>query len=163
YAQWRALARKHDFVLASDECYADLAFGAPPPSALVPGDGPEWRNVLAFHSCSKRSSMTGYRSGFVAGGPTLIAAPARCRPAVGVATPDFIQSMATVAWSDDAHVKDVVATYRRRRDLFLALFGRKGWQHDGGAATFYLWWRVPDGFGDAARLSEKLLERDLLV
>ena len=163
YAQWRALARKHDFVLASDECYVDLAFGAPPPSALVAGDGPEWKNVLAFHSCSKRSSMTGYRSGFVAGDPDLIAALARFRPAVGVATPDFVQAMATAAWSDDAHVKEVVATYRRRRDLFLGLFRRKGWRHDGGAATFYLWWRVPEGFGDAAKLSEKLLERDVLV
>ncbi len=163
FAKLRALARKHDFVLASDECYADLCFGAPSPSVLVPADAPKFENVLAFHSCSKRSSMTGYRSGFVAGDPRLIAALARFRPAVGVATPDFVQAAAAAAWSDDAHVTGVVATYRRRRELLLDLFRRKGWQHDGGAATFYVWWRVPPGFKDSVELAEKLLELDLLL
>lgn len=163
YARLAALARKHDFVLASDECYADLCFGAPSPSVLVAGDAPKFENVLAFHSCSKRSSMTGYRSGFVAGDPRLIAALARFRPAVGVATPDFVQAAATAAWSDDAHVAGVVDTYRRRRDLFLALFQRKGWHHEGGAATFYLWWRVPAGFKDSVELAERLLPLGLLV
>jgi len=163
FAKWCALAREHDFVLCSDECYADLFFGDPAVSALVASDAPHFKNVLVFHSCSKRSSMTGYRSGFVAGDPDLIAALARFRPAVGVATPDVVQAMATAAWADDAHVKDVVATYRRRRELFLELFRKRGWHHDGGEATFYLWWRVPDGFRDSAALAERLLERDLLV
>jgi succinyldiaminopimelate transaminase len=163
FARLRALARKHDFVLASDECYADLCFGAPSPSVLVAADAPRFENVLAFHSCSKRSSMTGYRSGFVAGDPRLIAALARFRPSVGVATPDFVQAAAAAAWGDDAHVKGVVATYRRRRELLLDLFRRKGWQHDGGDATFYLWWRVPPVFRDAETLAAKLLELDVLV
>jgi len=170
YAHWRALAREHDFVLASDECYADLSFGTPAPSALVADDAPDWKNVLVFHSCSKRSSMTGYRSGFVAGDPKLIAALARFRPAVGVATPDFVQAAATAAWSDDAHVKNVVSTYRRRRDLFMELFNKKGWHHDGGNATFYLWWRMPERspsaglrHDGAAKLAERLLELDILV
>jgi len=162
-AALRALARKHDFVLCSDECYADLYFDQPSPSALVAGDAPDFANLLVFHSCSKRSSMTGYRSGFVAGDPKLIAALARFRPAVGVATPEFVQAAATAAWSDDEHVKGVVATYRRRRDLFLELFRKKGWKHEGGAATFYLWWRVPEGFGDAEKLAARLLEMDILV
>jgi acetylornithine aminotransferase len=162
-ARLRELARKHDFVLASDECYADLAFERPSPSALVAADGPDFRNVLVFHSCSKRSSMTGYRTGFVAGDPRLIAALARFRPTVGVATPDFVQAAATAAWGDDAHVKGVVAVYRRRRELFLELFRRKGWHHDGGAATFYLWWRVPAGYRDSVELAQKLLEQDVLV
>ena len=163
YARLCTLARRHDFVLASDECYADLCFGAPSPTVLAAADAPNFENALAFHSCSKRSSMTGYRSGFVAGDPRLIAALARFRPAVGVATPDFVQAAATAAWSDDAHVQGVVTTYQRRRDLFLELFRRKGWQHDGGAATFYLWWRVPAGFKDSVELSEKLLESDILA
>ncbi len=163
YARLVALARKHDFVLGSDECYADLYFEQPSASVLVAADAPKFANVLAFHSCSKRSSMTGYRSGFVAGDPRLIAALARFRPAVGVATPDFVQAAATAAWNDDAHVTGVIDTYRRRRELFLALFRKKGWHHDGGAATFYLWWRVPAGFKDSVQLAEKLLELGLLV
>ena len=180
FAAWRELARRHDFVLASDECYADLAFERPPPSALVAADAADFRNVLVFHSCSKRSSMTGYRSGFVAGDPKLVAALARFRPAVGVATPEFVQAAATAAWNDDVHVKAIVETYRKRRALFLEFFGRRGWKHEGGAATFYLWWRVPkellkagasgSGGGSGAtakppsvQLAERLLELDILV
>jgi acetylornithine aminotransferase len=107
--------------------------------------------------------MTGYRSGFVAGDPRLIDALVRFRPAVGVATPEFVQAMAAAAWNDDAHVKGVVETYRRRRNLFLELFGRRGWSHDGGEATFYLWWRVPAGLRDSEEMATRLLELDLLV
>ncbi|HEY6101051.1 MAG TPA: aminotransferase class I/II-fold pyridoxal phosphate-dependent enzyme, partial [Anaeromyxobacter sp.] len=63
-------ARRYGFVVASDECYADVYFGAPPPSMLEV----QVENVVALHSCSKRSGMTGYRSGFIAGDRDLIAA-----------------------------------------------------------------------------------------
>ncbi len=66
-----AIAREHDFVLASDEAYTELYGDEEPVSALQLDD---WTNVVAFNTLSKRSSMTGYRSGFVAGDPSLIAA-----------------------------------------------------------------------------------------
>jgi succinyldiaminopimelate transaminase len=163
FARMAELAREHDFVLGSDECYSDLYFADPPPSALVADDGPEYHNVLAFHSCSKRSHMTGYRSGFVAGDPRLITALAKFRPAVGVATPSFVQAAAVRSWSDRAHVREIVALYEPRRRLFLELFERKNWKHDGGAATFYLWLRVPDGFADSVEFSERLLDDGILV
>ena len=71
------LAREHGFVLASDEAYSELWFERPPPSALELDD---WRNVVVFNTLSKRSSMTGFRSGFVAGDPALIEALRRFRP-----------------------------------------------------------------------------------
>lgn len=163
YARMRALAREHGFVLASDECYADLCFGTPHPSVLVPEEAPDFQGVLAFHSCSKRSCMTGFRSGFVVGDPTLIAALAKFRPSVGVATPAFVQDAATAAWHDDTHVQEILGRYRRRRECLLDAFAQRGWQHDGGDATFYLWLRVPEGFGDSIRFAERLLEEDILV
>ena len=163
YGRMRALAREHGCVLASDECYADLCFGARHPSVLVPEDAPDFEGVLAFHSCSKRSCMTGFRSGFVVGDPSLIALLAKFRPSVGVATPAFVQDAATVAWRDDAHVQEILGRYRRRRECLLEAFGRRGWHHDGGDATFYLWLRVPPGFGDSIRFAERLLEEDILV
>ena len=72
-----ALAVEHDFLLASDEAYTELYFGEPPPSALQLASR---RNVAVFNTLSKRSSMTGYRSGFVAGDPELIAALRAFRP-----------------------------------------------------------------------------------
>ncbi|MDE0828293.1 MAG: aminotransferase class I/II-fold pyridoxal phosphate-dependent enzyme [Vicinamibacterales bacterium] len=163
YARMRELSREHHFILASDECYADVGFGAPHPSVLVPEEAPDFEGVLAFHSCSKRSCMTGFRSGFVVGDPKWIAVLARFRPSVGVATPAFVQDAATAAWDDDAHVQEIVERYRRRREHFLEAFARRGWHHDGGNATFYLWLRVPEGFGDAIRFADRLLEEDILV
>ena len=70
-----AAAIRHGFIVASDECYADIYFGEPPLSMLQV----QLENVLAIHSCSKRSGMTGYRSGFVAGDPDLVAILKRAR------------------------------------------------------------------------------------
>ena len=93
-----ALARRHDVVVACDEAYSELWFaGDAPVSALQLTDR---TNVLALNTLSKRSSMPGYRSGFVAGDPELIAAIRRYRPNVGVAPQEFIQRAAAAAWSD---------------------------------------------------------------
>ena len=87
YERAAELARSYDFVVASDEAYSELYFGAEPPaSALQVADR---TNVAVFNTLSKRSSMPGYRSGFVAGDPELVAAsealPAeRRRRAAGV-------------------------------------------------------------------------------
>ena len=76
-AEAAARCREHGVVLASDEAYCEIYFGDPPPSALQLADH---SGVLAFHTLSKRSSMPGHRSGFVAGDPALVGAPAALPP-----------------------------------------------------------------------------------
>ncbi len=158
-----ALAIQHDFILMADECYVDLYDHLPPPSALQSFASNGFQNLLVFQSCSKRSNMAGYRSGFVAGDPRLIEALARARPHFGVATPEFVQAAAEAAWSEDSHVATIRELYRQRRQLFLQLFAAKGWHHEGGDATFYLWLRVPEGFGDSVQFAATLLELGILV
>lgn len=135
--------RRHDVLLASDEAYSELWFeGSPPPSALQVGD---LSNVLVLNTLSKRSSMTGYRSGFAAGDAGLIAALKALRPSVGVTPQEFVQRASVAAWNDETHVEDVRARYAAKRALFLELFRRHGVRVAGGAATFYLWIAVPGG------------------
>ena len=134
-------SRAHDVLLASDEAYCELFFdGEPPASVLQAGD---LTNVLAFHTLSKRSSMTGYRSGFVAGDPELIAALKGLRPSVGVTPQEFVQRASIAAWSDEGHVEEVRAVYARKRKLFLDLFASHGVRVAASEATFYLWVVVP--------------------
>src|SRR6202012_4261472 len=102
----------HGFVLLSDEAYREIYFGEPPVSALQVGD---LTNVLAFNTLSKRSSMPGYRSGFVAGDPELIGVLKRFRPNVGVAPPEIVQRAAVAAWNDEAHVDAVRLRYAAKR------------------------------------------------
>ena len=156
YERAAALAREHDFVLASDEAYSELYFGSEPPvSALQVADR---TNVAVFNTLSKRSSMPGYRSGFVAGDPELVAALKRYRPNVGVAPPEFVQLAAAAAWGDEAHVAAVRDLYRAKRDVLLPALEARGLRHVGGDATFFLWLEgAPAGF------QERLLERGVIL
>ena len=98
-----SLAREHGFVFASDEAYSELWFDEPPPSALQVArpSRMSWRSTRS----RKRSSMTGFRSGFVAGDPELVDALRRFRPNVGTAPQEFVQRASVVAWGDEAHVE----------------------------------------------------------
>jgi succinyldiaminopimelate transaminase len=151
-------ARRFGFVVASDECYADVYFGAPPPSMLEE----QVENVVAIHSCSKRSGMTGYRSGFLAGDPDLVAVLRSLRSHPGVASPEFVAAAATAAWSDDGHAAERREIFRRKRDRFLAFFAEHGLQADASEATLYLWVRVP-GAETAASYALRLLDEGIVV
>ena len=135
-----ALAREHDFVLASDEAYTELWFDEPPVSALQLDD---LTNVAVFNTLSKRSSMTGYRSGFVAGDPTLIAALKQFRPMIGTAPQEFVQRASVVAWDGEVHVERARAAYARKRELLLGVLAAKGVRVAGSDATMYLWVATP--------------------
>jgi acetylornithine aminotransferase len=151
-------ALRHGFVAVSDECYADVYFGEPPHSLLEA----QVENALAIHSCSKRSGMTGYRSGFVAGDPDLVALVRRMRSHPGVASPDFVTAAAAAAWNDDAHAAARREVFRRKRELFLAFFARAGLEVHGSEAGLYLWVKVPRGH-DSASWAAALLERGIVV
>jgi succinyldiaminopimelate transaminase len=142
YERLVALAEEHDFLVASDEAYSELWFDEPPRSALEVGDR---GRVVVFNTLSKRSSMTGYRSGFVAAAPAVIEALRKYRPTVGTTPQEFVQRASIVAWRDEEHVEQTRANYRAKRDLFLELFARKGIRVAGGAATMYLWLETPRG------------------
>ena len=148
--------RRHDVLLASDEAYSELWFeGAPPASALQVGD---LSNVVVLNTLSKRSSMTGYRSGFAAGDVGLIAALKALRPSMGVTPQEFVQRASIAAWNDETHVEDVRVRYAAKRALFLDLFRRHGLGVAGSTATFYLWVAVP-GDGSSLGWALELLDR----
>ena len=159
YERLAALAQEHGFVVASDEAYTELWFDDPPASALQLADR---TNVVVFNTLSKRSSMTGYRSGFAAGDPKLIAALKAFRPTVGTAPQEFVQRASVVAWGDEEHVAETRARYGRKRALFLDLFARKGVRVAGSAATMYIWAEVPED-ETSESFAERLLEHGVLV
>jgi acetylornithine aminotransferase len=159
YARLAALARERGFVLAADEAYSELWFEAQPASVL---QLPDLANVVAFNTLSKRSSMTGFRSGFVAGDPALIGALRQFRPNIGTAPQEFVQRASVVAWGDEAHVARARDSYRRKRDLLLGVLRRKGLRDAGGPATMYLWIAVPEGETSESHAA-RLLERGVLV
>ena len=150
-------ARVHGFLVCSDEAYSELWFDEPPVSALQVGDR---TNVVVFNTLSKRSSMTGYRSGFVCAPPEIVTALKNFRPTVGTAPQEFVQRASVAAWSDDSHVEDVRAIYRRKRETLLPVLLDGGLRLAGSEATFYLWLDVG---GPSEPFARRLLEHGIVV
>lgn len=151
YADAAERCRRHGVVLASDEAYSELWFdGEAPASALqIAAGGDGLANVLTINTLSKRSSMPGYRSGFVAGDPELIATLRRHRPSVGVAPQRFVQLAAVAAWNDEAHVDAVRTLYREKLAVLQPGLDAVALANAGGPASFFRWLAVPDGWADA--------------
>ncbi|MBV8083190.1 MAG: aminotransferase class I/II-fold pyridoxal phosphate-dependent enzyme [Chloroflexi bacterium] len=152
-------ALEHDFLLASDEAYGEIYFGRPPGTALAVRDR---RNVAALTTLSKRSSMTGYRSGAVVADAWLIDALRAFRPSVGVAPQEFVQRASIWAWKDERHVADMRAIYGAKRDVLLAMLDKKHLRVAGCDATFYLWVETPRG-ETSEEFACRLLEGGVVV
>lgn len=141
------LARNNDALLLSDECYADTyeeeAFPHGPPSALqVAADG--FEGLLVYLSLSKRSGMTGYRSGAIVGDAEAIKALKNLRSTTGSASPDFVQQTAVVAWNDDVHAAERRAIFAKKRQILSSAFDKLGLEIVGSRAGLYLWVKVDD-------------------
>jgi succinyldiaminopimelate transaminase len=156
YEELAARAREHGFLLCSDEAYSELWFDEPPVSAL---ELPDRTNVVVFNTLSKRSSMTGYRSGFVCAPPEIVDALRAFRPTVGTAPQEFVQRASIAAWSDERHVRAVRDVYGHKRDVVLPALEATGLRLAGSTATFYLWMDVG---GPSIPFARALLERGIV-
>jgi succinyldiaminopimelate transaminase len=159
YERLSVLAREHGFLLCSDEAYSELWFTEPPPSALQVADR---SRIVVFQTLSKRSSMTGYRSGFVAAPAEVISALRTYRPSTGAAPQEFVQRASIVAWNDEEHVARTREAYGRKRDVILAALARTGRRVAASEATMYLWVEVPGGEPSEA-CAERLLRHGVVV
>jgi N-succinyldiaminopimelate aminotransferase len=142
-----ALAERYDFVVASDECYSEIFLDEeqPPPGLLEAATlmgNTDFRRCLAFHSLSKRSSVPGLRSGFVAGDAQILERFLRYRTYHGCAMPPPTQEASIAAWSDEAHAVQNRSLYREKfRIVFDILGDSLSFQRPAGA--FYLWPQTP--------------------
>jgi succinyldiaminopimelate transaminase len=155
-----ALALEHDFLLCSDEAYCEVYFGDQPPRSAL--EVPERANVVAFNTLSKRSSMTGYRSGFVAASADVVESLRAFRPVAGTAPQEFVQRASIAAWRDEEHVARMRRRYAAKRRVMVSGLERAGLRIAGSEATFFLWVRVPEG-ADSVGFARKLLEIGLVV
>ena len=133
-------ARERGVLVASDECYLGLGWDAQPHSVLHPDvcDG-DHTGLLAVHSLSKTSSLAGYRAGFVAGDPTVVAELLAVRKHAGMMVPTPIQAAMVAALDDDAHELEQRQRYGRRRALLLPALQSAGLTVDDSEAGLYLW------------------------
>ncbi len=133
-------ARERGTIVVSDECYLTLGWDAEPVSVLHPSvRGDSFDGVLAVHSLSKCSSLAGYRAGFVAGDPSLVARLLATRKQAGMIVPRPVQAAMTAALSDDAHVAAQRTRFAGRREVLREALAGAGFRIDHSVAGLYLW------------------------
>lgn len=133
-------ARERGALIASDECYLGLGWDAKPVSVLHPSvcDG-DHTGLLAVHSLSKTSSLAGYRAGFVAGDPAVVAELLAVRKHAGMMVPTPVQAAMVAALDDDPHEREQRERYERRRAVLLPALQSAGLTVDDSEAGLYLW------------------------
>lgn len=149
-----AQARELGAVVASDECYAELGWGAwdvqrggePVPSILDPRvAGGSHEGLLAVYSLSKQSNLAGYRAAFVAGDPVIMANLVNSRKHAGMIVPFPVQEAMRAALGDDVHVQVQKDLYRGRRDRLVPALNHFGLEIKESDAGLYLWSTAGEG------------------
>lgn len=141
------LAEKHDFIIASDECYSEIYFdeSAPPVGLLQAAasmGNTDFKNCMVFHSLSKRSNAPGLRSGFVAGDADIIKQFLSYRTYHGCAMPLHHQAASIKAWKDEEHVAENRRLYKEKFSAVLSIL-KDSLNVNLPQAGFYLWAETP--------------------
>lgn len=142
---WVQNALKYNFIVLNDECYSEIYKSSPPPSILeasIQSDNPNFKNVLALNSISKRSSAPGLRSGFIAGDEQVLKSYSLYRTYLGCALPLPLQKAATTAWSDMHTPESIRKIYSQNLDLAQKILDLS--DSEISPYTFYVWLEVGD-------------------
>src|SRR5436305_12988810 len=148
FSRLKQFADRFGFMILSDECYSEIYTQAAPGSVLECA-GPDFTNVVAFQSLSKRSNLPGMRVGFAAGDKKFLGVFHELRNVAAPQVPVPLQHVAVAAYSDEAHVEENRRLYRIKFDVADQILGnRYGYRRPAGG--FCVWLDVSAHGGDEA-------------
>jgi alanine-synthesizing transaminase len=141
-----AMARERGWLVIHDFAYADLVFdGYRAPSILeVPGA----KDVaVEMFSWSKSYSMAGWRVGSCVGNKQAIFALTRLKSYLDYGMFQPIQIAGIIALRDcDEEMHEIVATYKKRRDVLVKGLASAGWEVPSPRGTMFVWGKIPERF-----------------
>ena len=144
----KQLADRFGFMILSDECYSEI-YTREAPGSMLECAGPDFTNVVAFQSLSKRSNLPGMRVGFAAGDAKFLGLFHELRNVAAPQVPVPLQQVAVAAYADEAHVEENRRLYRIKFDLADQILGsRYGYVRPAGG--FCVWLDVSELGGDEA-------------
>jgi aspartate/methionine/tyrosine aminotransferase len=156
------LARRHGFLVFADECYCEVYLNSRPPHGMLEASGPDFANVVVFHSLSKRSNLPGLRVGFAAGDRRFLTRYVELRNIAAPQVPVPAQEVAIACYADETHVEANRELYVAKFDLADQIIGgRYGYQRPAGG--FFLWLDVSTHGGDEAACRQLWREGGLRV
>lgn len=149
---------EHNIIIASDESYTENYYDEAPASILqLKKEG-----IVVFQSLSKRSNMTCYRVGWIAGDRRIIDAYKKVKPNIDSGTATFVQDAAIAALRDETHVTQLREDYRKKRNILIDALCAAGLPRSEPKGTIYIWQPVPPGY-TSVDFSKKLLDKDVAV
>ena len=157
-----AWCRERDVLLVYDNAYSELAFDGYVPPSIFEVDGAR-EVAVEFHSLSKTYNMTGWRSGWAAGGAGALTALGKVKTFVDTGTYMGIQAAGAAAiesWAE--FVPANVATFQARRDAAVAAFREAGFAVESPRATMYLWIPLPDGV-ESKPFADRLMDEEGVI
>jgi LL-diaminopimelate aminotransferase len=158
-----AFCREHGMVLAYDNAYSEIAFDGYVPPSILEIDGAR-EVAIEFHSLSKTYNMTGWRMGWAAGAPHLVAALTRIKTFSDTGLPFFLQHAAVAALRSHATwLPGNVQVFQARRDAAVQAFRSVGFDVPSPSGTMYLWVPLPGGTGSEAFARRLLVEQGVSV
>lgn len=149
---------KYGIILASDECYSEMYSKEKPKSLL----NFTKKGAIVFQSLSKRSNMTGWRVGFMAGDPDIIQLFLLCKENMDSGCANFIQYAAAKALEDEEHVQKMRKEYAVKRKILNEALEKSGMPNRYSDGTFYIWQKIPQGLS-SEKFAEYLLQEEYAI
>lgn len=148
----------NNIIIASDEAYSEIYYEKKPMSILeIDREG-----IITFNSLSKRSKMTCYRIGWVAGDERIVTIFRKVKTNIDSGTPTFIQDAAIAALSDEHHVEDARNDYRKKKDIMMKAFREIGLETREPKGTIYIWQKCPSELS-SLDFAKKLLQKNIAI
>jgi aminotransferase len=151
--------QEFDLLCIADEVYEHYVERADAHVSIATLQGMSERTITV-NSFSKSWNISGWRLGYAYGNSKLIAPLNNANNVFYVCSPTPLQrALAEVLMSDPEYYANLRASFIRKRLEAAEVLERLGFEVYDSGSTFYLWARIPKGFGDAMQLNEMLISR----
>ena len=156
YVRLVDFARRHGIIVVNDNPYSFILNEHPISILQVPGAK---ECCIEFNSMSKSHNMPGWRVGLAATNAEFISWILKVKSNIDSGTFRALQLAAAKAYDNDAawHHEANIEVYSRRRNIAEQIMEALGCEYDKAQVGMFLWGRIPEKYGNAEELTERVL------
>ncbi len=156
-------AADNNILICHDAAYTEIAYDGYNPLSLLQIDGAK-EVAIEFHSLSKTFNMTGWRIGFAVGNKRALGGLGKIKTNIDSGAFQAVQHAGIEALKNykvglDARKK----IFEQRRDIFCKGLDEAGFRYNKPLATFYVWFKTPEGVSSKEFSSQLLTEAGIVV
>ncbi|HZS45749.1 MAG TPA: pyridoxal phosphate-dependent aminotransferase [Blastocatellia bacterium] len=153
------ICQEFDLLCIADEVYEHYVVGEHPhtPISTLPG---MWERTITVNSFSKSWNISGWRLGYAYGDGALVSKLNNANNVFYVCSPTPLQlALARVLMETPSYYDNLKTNFSAKRERAVKILEEVGFKIYNSGSAFYIWARIPEGFGDAMQLNEMLMSR----